>query len=299
MYGTSEVIGCKSPAAEKLRERGAFTVLVSSQIRKSRGNLPIQIQTLGRFTVSIEDEAVRSNGKGKQRPLALLKALIALGGWEVALSQVWDCLWPDSEGDLGARNLTITVHRLRHLLRNKSALLQHDCKLTLNESVCWVDAWEFERKANTGLDLHDEKNYDGEIETRLRDALALYAGQFLVHESEESWMLARRLRLKTKFERVVSALSMQLENQERFGEAVDCCLQALERDPFNEVVYRRLMSCYFKQSETAAVVRTYRQCRDALAKGLGVPLSIETERIYLEAMRGSRHLDKTMNAAMS
>ena len=45
---------------------------------------PIQIFTLGRFSIAIDKRAVHSKGKARHRPLGLLKALIALGGRDVA-----------------------------------------------------------------------------------------------------------------------------------------------------------------------------------------------------------------------
>jgi LuxR family maltose regulon positive regulatory protein len=124
-------------------------------------------------------------------------------------------------------------------------------------------------------------------EMQLRLALNLYAGDFLALESEESWMMAPRLRLKTKFERLVSALSSHLEHEKRFPDAIDLCLQALELDPLNELLYRRLMSCYLKRGELAGVLSMYQRCREALAKGLSVPISSETERLRLEALRAA------------
>jgi DNA-binding SARP family transcriptional activator len=243
----------------------------------------VRIFTLGRFSMAIDDEAPCSKGKAKHRPLGLLKALIALGGREVASSRLCECLWPDSDGDLGGGNLTVTVHRLRDMLHGHDAVLQHDGKLTLNEKFCWVDVWNFERLANDGLRRLDESAAGDVAEMHLRAALGLYAGDFLARESEESWMLAPRLRLKTKLERMVSALSVRFEQQKRFAEAIDFCLQALERDPLNELLYRRLMSCYLKQGEFASAMGTYLRCREALAKGLASPVSCETERLYLEA----------------
>ena len=108
----------------------------------------------------------------------------------------------------GVRNLTVTLHRLRHLLGAHAAVLQRAGKLTLNERVCWVDVWSFERAVNDGLrQLHEAACGDA-AELQLRAALSLYSGHFLSRESEESWMLAPQLRLKTKFERLVAALSM-------------------------------------------------------------------------------------------
>jgi DNA-binding SARP family transcriptional activator len=249
--------------------------------------LPIRIFALGRFNIAIDGWELRSNGKARHRPLGLLKALISLGGRGVAASRLSECLWPDSDGDLGARNLSITLHRLRSVLQTRSAVLSDNGRLSLNEAICWVDAWEFERLVNEGLD-RIKPGMASESEAHLRAALRLYAGHLLASESEECWMLAPRLRLKTKFERLVAALSTHLEQQTRFADATDTCLQALELDPLNELLYRRLMSCYLKRNELASVLAIYRRCREILAKELSAPVSFETERLYREALQLTR-----------
>ena len=299
MYGTQTDIDSKALAGgstDRFARLGAANSGAQANANRIGSGVPIRIYMLGRFGVAIDGQPVsvngngKSNGKAKQRPLALLKALIAFGGRGVAPSQVCECMWPDSEGDLGVRNLTVTLHRLRHLLRAHAAVLQHGGKLTLNERVCWVDVWSFERSVNDGLRRLDEPAGGDAAELDLHEALSLYCGHFLSRESEESWMLTPRLRLKTKFERLVAALSKHLESRERFTDAVDLCLQALERDPLNELIYRRLMSCYLKTGELASVLRTYMRCREALASEFSSPPSIETESIYLESARAATEL---------
>ena len=102
--------------AREFFAHGAGSFRAESDTTSTAANAPIRIFTLGRFSIAIDEHAVRASGKAKHRPLGLLKALIALGGRDVAFSRLCECLWPDSEGDLGARNLSITVHRLRSLL---------------------------------------------------------------------------------------------------------------------------------------------------------------------------------------
>jgi len=266
---------------------GAGNYRAASNATPTGAKVHIRIFTLGRFSIAIDEQAIRSSGKAKHRPIGLLQALIALGGRDIAASRVCECLWPDSEGDLAGRNLNITVHRLRQMLKSHGAILQHDGKLTLNGKIFRVDAWEFERSANRGLESVGSADPDDDSEAHLRTALGLYSGQFLARESEEPWMFAPRLRLKTKFERLVSALSVHLETQKRFADAIDVCLQALELDPLNELLYRRLIGCYLKMGELAEAARTYGRCREALAKGLAMHPSMETERLYLEGVRST------------
>lgn len=249
-------------------------------------DLPIRIYTLGYFRTVADCKPIASQGKAQQRPLSLLKLLIARGGHDTSCVHMWDCLWPDSDGDLGARNLTITLHRLRQLLGHNAAVICHDGKLSLNERLCWLDVWQFERLVNDGLHLAVQER-TREWEASLRTALQLYAGHFLALEAEESWMLEPRARWKIKFERAVNALCSYLDAEGRMDDAVDLCLQALELDPLNELFYRRLMSCYLKRGEISAVARIYSNCRDALAKGLSARPSDETDRLYRQAVGGS------------
>jgi LuxR family transcriptional regulator, maltose regulon positive regulatory protein len=260
-------------------------------------DVPVRIHTLGRFTVAIDGRMVCSSGKSRKRPLSLLKALICLGGREVSLCRVGECLWPDSEGDLGARNLAVTLHRLRQLLGVRDAVLQHDGKLTLNDKLCWVDAWQFERWTNEGLALLDDEASRKSAETQLYGAFNLYSGQYLARECDEAWMLAPRLRLRFKFERLAVGLCGHLEEAERYRDAVDLCLQALERDPLNELLYRQLMRCYLRGGEFSRALLTYRNCREALRTCLGVPPAAETEHIYLEALGAATPASPTSDNA--
>ena len=307
MYGTQSDIDSKAfpgGSTDRFARLGPANSGAESNANRIGSGVPIRIYMLGRFSVAIDGQPVsvngngKSNGKAQQRPLALLKALIAFGGRGVTSSQLCESLWPDSEGDLGVQNLTVTLHRLRHLLRAHAAVLQHEGKLTLNERVCWVDVWSFERSVNDGLRRLNEPASGDAAELDLRAALSLYSGHFLSRESEESWMLTPRLRLKTKFERLVAALSKHLECRERFSDAADLCLQALERDPLNELLYRRLMSWYLKAGELASVLRTYMRCREALANELSSPPSIETESIYLESARVATELSGAQAARL-
>ncbi len=106
---------------------------------------PLKVYTLGRYTLLRDEKPVLSSGKAQQKPLAMLKALIAFGGKGVSQSQLIDALWPEAEGDAANRNLDTTLHRLRKLLGDDEAILLHEGQVSLNNTRVWTDAWEFER----------------------------------------------------------------------------------------------------------------------------------------------------------
>lgn len=53
---------------------------------------PLKIYTLGRFELLKDGKLIRFSRKVQQKPLALLKALIAFGGKEVRADQIEDTL---------------------------------------------------------------------------------------------------------------------------------------------------------------------------------------------------------------
>lgn len=109
---------------------------------------PVKLYLLGRFSVVIDDVALKTSGKAQAKPLELLKALVAGGGREVAAATLGTQLWPDLDGDAAQNALDTTLHRLRKLLRVDDAILVQLSKLSLNPAKVWVDVWAFERLAN-------------------------------------------------------------------------------------------------------------------------------------------------------
>lgn len=100
---------------------------------------PVDIQTLGRFEVIIDGKPIVSSGKAQQKPLQLLKALIAFGGSNVLTERIIDALWPDTDGDMAANSLDVTILRLRKLLGNETALQLTAGSLSLDRRYCRVD----------------------------------------------------------------------------------------------------------------------------------------------------------------
>ena len=143
--------------AAKALEAGIEVEYVRELIRKNRlvpdpsapdlekWPWPVKVYTLGRFSLVVDGKVLPSARKTRQKPLLLLKGLIALGGREVPEEQLSEILWPDADGDLAHQSLAKTLERLREMLGDDRAVLLRDGRLTLNNRHCWVDVWEFER----------------------------------------------------------------------------------------------------------------------------------------------------------
>ncbi|HLS82966.1 MAG TPA: BTAD domain-containing putative transcriptional regulator [Steroidobacter sp.] len=231
---------------------------------------PIKIYTLGVFRIEIDDKPLHFIGKVQKRPLELLKALIAFGGRVVNESQLAEALWPHADGDAAHNAFVTTLQRLRKLLSHKEALIYQEGRLSLNDRMCWLDAWALET-VNAGADP-----------AGLQSGIALYRGAFLAQDLDASWTIPARERLRQRFVRHACDLVRARMAQAQWDEALRCCEQALEHADTAEELYQQLMTCHARLGRSADVLATYRRCRDVLAARLGTGPSTRTEALLRE-----------------
>ena len=280
-------------AAEAL-ERGIEPEYVQGIIRKNallpdktalnseRWPWPVRIYTLGLFRLVVDGAPLPSVRKSPQKPVQLLKALIALGGREVPEEQIAEVVWPDADGDLAHESLATNLKRLRKMLRDDRSVLLRDGRLTLNQRHCWVDAWVFERvlgEEGTGRKPGAPAPDGREITRIMEKAAALYRGTFLSGESFCPGIVTYRERLRSKFLRMVLRAGQYREQSGEWAAAVACYEKGLEVDPLSEGICRALISCNVRMGRVAEAHAIYQRFRKTLSGMLGVPPSRDLEAI--------------------
>jgi two-component SAPR family response regulator len=243
---------------------------------------PLKVYTLGGFTLLKEEKPVPSSRKVQQKPLLLLKALIALGGRDIDEEQLTDVLWPEADGDLAHQAFATTLHRLRVLLRNEKALQLREGRLTLDGRYCWVDAWAFERLLLQAEGAESEgagRPSDSKFIRLAEKAIGLYKGPFLGREAAHPWVVSPRERLRSKFLRSVGDVGRRWEIAGEWEKAAACYQKGLDVDDLAEAFYRRLMVCLKRVGREAEAHAAYRRCRKTLAARLGTAPSAETEAV--------------------
>lgn len=230
---------------------------------------PIRICSLGRFEVLVNDKPLEYSRKIPKKTLSLLKALIAYGGREVPEQWLCDALWADEEADAARQALGITILRLRKLLESNDAVVQQGGKVTLDRTLCWVDAWRFEERL-----CRPEERANGS------QALQLYGGSFLPEDEGESWSVAPRERLRGKFIHTLATHGRSLEVAGDTEEAIGLYLRGLDADPIVEAFHQGLMRCYERLGRHTEAISVYRRMRQTLSAVLSVAPSLETQTLY-------------------
>ena len=225
---------------------------------------PIEARTLGRFELRRDGRPVEFGRKAPRKTLQLLKAIIAAGATDVPEQTLLEALWPDEEGDAASKSLGAAVLRLRALLGDADAIVQHSGTLSLARSRVWVDAWAFESSSR----------------------LDLYQGAFLPEEEGMPWPVPMRERLRARFIQQLAAEGARLERAGHYEQAIEGYLRGLDADSIVEPFYQGLMRCYTKLDRRAEAASAYRRLKQILSVTLGLPPSATTERLYR-----SLHLD--------
>jgi LuxR family transcriptional regulator, maltose regulon positive regulatory protein len=234
----------------------------------------VKVYTLGHFELLLGGEPPKFSRKIPRKALALLTAIVALGGRNVPEERVIDALWPDEEGDVGHRLLASTLHRLRELLGDHQAIQQQGGKLSLNPGRCWVDAFAFQQHA------------EGPNTTAFDAALTLYRGPFLSDQGEAAWAVPMRERLRATFVEVVARRGAELEQTGNAKEALGYYLRGLEADDLAEPLYQGLMRCYDQLDRRAEALSVYQRLSQMLSVKLGGRPSSASQRLY-QALRST------------
>jgi DNA-binding SARP family transcriptional activator len=238
------------------------------------GTTTVSVYTLGRFVVLRDGHRLQVASSRQQKPLDLLKAIIAFGSFDVPEDRLADALWPNADGAAAHQALATTLHRLRRMLQPANAIVRHFRRLTLDRRHCWVDLWECEHY----LTLASHPTDDRWIEY-LERAAALYRGPFLAGEPDE-WHVPTAERLQARWLRAILALSDHWERRGECDRAIDTCLRGLEIDDRAEELYRRLMLLYAHLGRRAEAVAVYERCRRVLSSVLGIAPSRQTETVH-------------------
>ena len=240
---------------------------------------PVKVFTLGRFEVLTDDRPVRFLGKAQKKPIALLQALVALGGRDVAEDQLAELLWPDSDGDAAHRALAVTLHRLRRLLGH-GTISRSDGRIGLAASHCWVDVWALEgtlARAEAAVARSPVRDHEWAASIRWTDrAVGLYRGGVLMAEPALPAAARVTARLKERLLRQLRRIARVWEGLADWEAAAECYERAVTIDECAEDAYRRLIAAYRRLDRRGDAMLAYQRCRKALA-GLGVAPSPETE----------------------
>lgn len=210
---------------------------------------PLKVYTLQPFKIVITTRQGESEISLQQKPLELLKVLIALGGYNVSVEKICDTLWQDADGDAAYKSLKTTLYRLRKSLGSENYIIAKNNTLSLSND-CWVDALCI---------LNDQSLVSSKKQVLIRELVSLYRLPFLYEDNDVSWVIPSQLRISRSMIRLLDYIATTLLQQKKPEEAINYFEQALEIDPFDGSHYIGLMECFHSMRRQDQIHATYQR----------------------------------------
>lgn len=240
---------------------------------------PLVLRAFGEFEVLLDGQPlVRQSGKTAQRPLDLLRALLAHGASPLPVATAMAWLWPEADAAAQRKSFDVALLRLRRLLDDPRLVHLEGGRLWLDVQWVWSDV----------AALHALLQHIGsgrrasvdQLQAWARQLLALMRGPFLAGETDE-WVTAARGHYRQRFVVAVSQLAGQLEALDPAA-AIGLYERALDVEPLAESLSRRLMKLHAERGDRAEALRAWRACCTMLSLAEGMPPSPETRALAVQ-----------------
>jgi DNA-binding SARP family transcriptional activator len=274
--------GIESDFVRMLIERNALAAPAGAS---SSWPFRLRVRALGGFELIRDGAPMRFAGKAQQRPLDLLKMVIALGGEGVESAAVTLALWPEADGAAAKTSFDAALFRLRKLLDIEGAITLAGGKLSLAPERVWTDVRAIEHVLERVASAAARRENPASLARAARELLTAYPGP-LLGDQDEPWIAKPRDLLRARVLRALAALGEALEAARDWDNAIDVYRRGLESDNLAEPFYRGLMRCLTARGEHAEALVAFRRCRELLSIVLGQKPSAETERLFRDISSG-------------
>ncbi|MGC9523864.1 MAG: BTAD domain-containing putative transcriptional regulator, partial [Anaerolineae bacterium] len=183
-------------------------------------------------------------------------------------------LWPEEDPGVARPRLYVRLSQLRRMLdpEDPQAHIQSvdggGYRLE-TQPQWWVDVDAFEAAAEQGRDAQEAGAIADAI-AAYEEARRLYRGDFLEEERYVDWALGERERLLERYLTLLTELAEAYAQQGRYRRAIALYQRVLDRDPYREAVFTRLMLTYAHAGEQTQALRAFERCRRLLIEEMGV-----------------------------
>lgn len=241
------------------------------------------VRCLGNMEVS---RGGRTLGKGWRKKSKEILAYLVAHPQGVTKERIVEAIWPECDPPEGEAAFLRRVSELRQYVRghhdSRGYVLREGETYRLEPDTWWIDAVAMERLVDEAARCSDPAR----AEAMLRDAIALYRGEFCA-DCYYSWLEPARERYRAHLLRGLALLGDILEERGEHTEALSVVDRAIEIDPLCEDLWRRAMTIEATRGRRAVALRRYRRLEAILEQEIDVDPDPETQALakQLQASR--------------
>ena len=248
----------------------------------------LKIFTLGKLTIE-QDGVILS---ALPRKAEALFVYLACTGQPHEREVLAGLLWGEHSQERANTSLRVLLTNLRRLLGPYLTITRRTVAVR-PDSQLWLDVTDLESNLDA---IFQQQAQHGNLSVddlaRLAETVGLYQGDFLtgftLRDSPEfeSWLLLERERLQLRMIEALEDLAVHYLKLGSYVEGISQTQRLLRLDPYREATHRQLMRLFAYNDQRNAALAQYEQCRQILAKELGIEPMPETIRLYQEIRSG-------------
>ena len=249
---------------------------------ESGGETGIEIRLLGA-------PAVLSGGQllsgGSRKAIALLAYLAMRPDEPASRDHLAGLLWGGSDNDQARANLRQALTQLRHLFREAGG---DPIKTSGDGVMLSSDGLSIDVQQLISTDSLPEGSCLG-LDKEFLEGFSIAEPEF------EQWLTAQRESLRSRARRSHELCADEAIENRQIDRAIDHLSRALNLDPLQEQLHRRLMELLSAQGRTDAAMGQYERCRSVLMQELGAGPDSQTKALF-EKIRGQRSTNTVTSA---
>lgn len=241
----------------------------------------LEVFMLGGFRVARRGDVLADEVWRRRKARQLFKLLLTRRGRRLAKDEACELLWPESDPEAAAVNLRTTVYAIRRALAppgvgetSELLVIDRDSVALLPQARVWTDADALEQALAQAREATDPLPL-------LREADALYAGDYLPDDLYEDWATERRESLKRSWSELQFWLAQLGEQQGDIEAAISALQRLLTVEPCDERAAAELMGLLGRRGRRAEALRVYQN----LAQSLRNELQVEPSEALVELHR--------------
>ena len=216
---------------------------------------------------------------------AILAYLCANSGSKISRDRLVELIWPNSTHEAGRASLRQALSTIRASLGANAALL-----LRADRDTVYIAREYVQMDVDSLGDMSaDPVNVPAEWAGSDQEFLE---GISSVAPGFESWRATENARISSSIVEILLRMAALAEEEHRFADAAIFLRQALGRDPFSEIVVRRLMRCHEAHGRPDQALRLFAEFEHRLEVDLQAQPERET-REAIRAIRARRELDES------
>lgn len=253
----------------------------------------LAIHLLGPFRVEVYGRPTAQWNGHKSK--AIFRYLVVHRRQKVPKEVLMEALWPGSEPEAARLSLKVAVSSLRRSLSASAKDLANSHEWVVSEGdtyqlepglSVWVDAEEFEAQSLLAQGLERQGSLEASVKS-YRQAVVLYAGDFLEENPYDEWTILERERLRDLYLQDLTRLSRHLVEMGDWHDAILYLHKILAVDACQEETYRQLMICHAALGQLGRVRQVHGICRQVLRKELDGAPSAALDELLVKLTSGA------------